>query len=191
MTNKSGMDVDAALNELGMLSAVTDSRRDYRGELRRKESNSTACFHVVTANPKFVVNIGAVQKNGPSTPKLESMKKDQNEVNSTIVEPPELKKAAAERRTLKASNRVHHRYFFRPYSKNKRSKQVSLVKDLHQRSMNGGFQIQLPPPAESTLTQAMASMKIERPQSEAASSSAAASLPADLRPRKGLRAHAR
>ncbi|PIK58151.1 hypothetical protein BSL78_04951 [Apostichopus japonicus] len=190
------MDVDVALNELGMLSAVTDSRRDYQGELQSRDNDASSSFHVVSANPKFVVNIGAVQKTYPSKRRPQKMK-----VCGTVDSPgmavaAKLDDSAAERRTFKASSRVHHRYFFRPYSKNRRKKGVCLVKDIRNRSLEGSFQIQLPPPSESTLTQAMASMNIEKEKEKqmaaSSSSSSLANLPLpDVTVRKGLRAHAR
>ncbi|XP_072175847.1 uncharacterized protein [Diadema setosum] len=60
------MELDSALNELGMLSIVTESRRDF---LREKSATASAAaassspsssFHVVKMNPQFVTCVGSV-----------------------------------------------------------------------------------------------------------------------------------
>ncbi|XP_038052125.1 uncharacterized protein LOC119724897 [Patiria miniata] len=52
------MDLDAALNELGMLSTVTDSRKDYLNEQARRRTSS--CYNVMQMNPEFVTRLGPV-----------------------------------------------------------------------------------------------------------------------------------
>ncbi|XP_070533258.1 uncharacterized protein [Ptychodera flava] len=65
MAGSSSMDIDSALHELGMLSTVTESRKDY---LREKESHSEGCtkttkqgFAVIQMNPMFVTKLQPVK----------------------------------------------------------------------------------------------------------------------------------
>lgn len=79
------MDVDAALNELGMLSTVTDSRRQYLQERARRSRNRTQseqgtsytsghlrlaettgspskAFQIVTLNPQYVTSLSSASE---------------------------------------------------------------------------------------------------------------------------------
>ena len=51
------MDLNSALNELGMLSSVTDSRKEY---LREKAKQRKDCFQVVHLNSQYVTCMGPV-----------------------------------------------------------------------------------------------------------------------------------
>ncbi|XP_022083301.1 uncharacterized protein LOC110975270 [Acanthaster planci] len=53
------MDLDVALHELGMLSAVTDSRRDYLNEQAQRRRTSS-CYSVLQMNPTYVTCLGPV-----------------------------------------------------------------------------------------------------------------------------------
>ncbi|XP_077990356.1 uncharacterized protein LOC144444711 [Glandiceps talaboti] len=73
VSDTSSMDIDAALHELGMLSAVTESRREY---LKENECRSESCtkltkqgFTVVQMNPMFVTQLQPV-KTLPLTPTM-------------------------------------------------------------------------------------------------------------------------
>ena len=63
------MDLDSALNELGMLSIVTESRKDYIKERASQRqgvnevASASSSFHIVKMNTQFVTCVGSV----PST----------------------------------------------------------------------------------------------------------------------------
>ncbi|KAJ8020477.1 hypothetical protein HOLleu_40076 [Holothuria leucospilota] len=185
------MDIDSALNELGMLSAITDSRKDYQTE--QEKSKESSCFHVVTANPQFVVNIGAVQhKTSSSKKSSQKVGESGDHTDSAKTDSSHLERAANDHRSYKVSGRLHHRYFFRPYLKNGSPRRhLGIVKEIQNRSRDGHFHIRLPPPAEATLTQAMASMNIERESTSSRPRNSLRNPPLDIRNRTGLRAHAR
>lgn len=58
--------LDRSLHELGMLSAITDSRHQYLKELRRKTMDSTmkrCAFHILQINSNYVENISPCKIN--------------------------------------------------------------------------------------------------------------------------------
>ncbi|XP_033640710.1 uncharacterized protein LOC117300950 [Asterias rubens] len=61
MENMSMSLVDAALNELGMLSSVTDSRKDYLSEQAAARRRSSS-YNVLQLNPTYVTCLGPVSR---------------------------------------------------------------------------------------------------------------------------------
>lgn len=67
-----GMDVDSALHELGMISSVTNSRREYLRERNRhtraKELTQSSRFKIVQIDPTYVTGFSSSTSTDPGSP---------------------------------------------------------------------------------------------------------------------------
>lgn len=67
-----GMDVDSALHELGLISSVTNSRREYLRERNRhtraKELTQSSRFKIVQIDPTYVTGFSSSTSTDPGSP---------------------------------------------------------------------------------------------------------------------------
>ncbi|XP_033127666.1 uncharacterized protein LOC117125309 [Anneissia japonica] len=110
------MNVDNALRELGMLSAVTDSRKQFLQEKSRKKereskkssSASSSSYQVVRMNPAFITGLGPI-KYVPEQGLINKNDEAQKSPSSSRMESQEnLGRATRERRFRKHFNKPYY-----------------------------------------------------------------------------------